>query len=217
MSAAMDDLLLNAGAVRSSGLVHIVASTEQLPMRIRPAKRLADAELFELCRINRDLRIERTAEGELVIMSPTGGATGNRNFRLTVAFGIWVEKDGTGVGFDSSTGFVLPNGAERAPDVAWVKASRWDALTPEQREKFVPLCPDFVVEIRSRSDSLDELKAKLEEYVANGTALGWLIDPYLRQIHVYRPDAAPVLLDGPHEVSGEPVLAGFVLNARLLW
>jgi Uma2 family endonuclease len=216
MSAAMDDLPRNAGAL-PSGLVHFVASTEQLPMRIRPATRLGDAELFELCRINRDLRIERTAEGELVIMSPTGGATGNRNFKLTVAFGVWVEQDGTGVGFDSSTGFVLPNGAERAPDVAWVKASRWDALTPEQREKFVPLCPDFVVEIRSRSDSLDELKAKLEEYMANGTVLAWLIDPYLRQIHVYRPGAAPAVLEKPDEVSGEPVLVGFTLNTRLLW
>jgi Uma2 family endonuclease len=197
--------------------VHIVASTAQLPMRIRSAIRLTDSELFELCRINRDLRIERTAEGEVVIMSPTGGATGNRNFKLIVAFGIWVEKDGTGLGFDSSTGFVLPNGAERAPDVAWVKRERWDALTPEQREKFVPLCPDFVVEIRPRSDSVDDLHAKLREYIANGAALGFLIDPYARHVHVYRPGAAVESLEDPREISGEPVLAGFVLDANVLW
>lgn len=213
----MDDLPRSARALSSGGLVHFVASTEQLPMRIRPATRLADAELFELCRINRDLRIERTAEGELLVRSPTGGATGNRNFKLTVAFGVWVEQDGTGIGFDSSTGFVLPNGAERAPDVAWVKASRWEALTPEQREKFVPLCPDFIVEIRSRSDSLEELKTKLDEYIANGTALAWLIDPYARQIHVYRPGGAPTLLEEPDKVSGEPVLRGFMLDTRVLW
>lgn len=199
------------------GAVHIVATTAQLPMRIRPASRLDDGELFELCRLNRDLRIERTAEGELVIMSPTGGATGNRNFRLTVAFGIWVEKDGTGVGFDSSTGFVLPNGAERAPDVAWVRNSRWDALTAEQREKFVPLCPDFVVEIRSPSDSLDDLKSKLEEYLANGTSLGWLIDPYGRTVHVYRAGLPVELLEKPRHVSGDPVLPGFTLDVTALW
>jgi len=197
--------------------VHIVTAAVQLPLRIRPATPLNDDELFEFCGANRDLRIERTAEGELIIMSPTGAATGNRNFKLTAAFGAWVEKDGTGVGFDSSTGFILPNGAERAPDVAWVARSRWDSLTPAQREKFAPLCPDFVVEIRSPSDSIDELHAKLAEYIANGASLGWLVDPYARCVFVYRPGATMQTLIEPTEIRGEPLLPGFVLDANVLW
>jgi Uma2 family endonuclease len=200
-----------------AGVVHFVATAAQLPMRVRPAQSLDDDELFELCRVNRDLRIERTAEGELIVMSPTGGATGNRNFKLTVAFGNWVDRDGTGVGFDSSTGFVLPNGAERAPDVGWLAKSRWESLTPEQREKFVPLCPDFVIEIRSPSDSLPELQAKLDEYVANGTSLGWLIDPHARRVYVYQPARPVQELDDPAQVSGEPLLHGFVLDLSVLW
>jgi len=186
-------------------------------MRVRPATRLSDDELFELCRINRDLRIEQTAEGELIVMSPAGGASGHRNFKLTVAFGVWVEKDGTGVGFDSSTGFILPNGAERAPDAAWLKKTRWEALTNEQRERFLPLAPDFVIELRSPSDSLNELKAKLEEYIANGVALGWLIDPYARTVHVYRPGEVPQVLRDVERVSGDPELPGFALNLNDVW
>src|SRR5258706_1958355 len=197
--------------------VHLVTSAAKLPMRVRSATTLDDDELFELCRVNRDLRIERTADGELIIMSPTGGATGNRNYKLTVAFGVWAERDGTGIGFDSSTGFVLPNGAERSPDLAWVKKSRWEALTEDQREKFVPLCPDFVVEIRSPSDSLRELQEKLEEYTANGALLGWLLDPYARRVYVYGAGSSPVELDNPQEISGEPVLPRFTFDVAAWW
>jgi len=204
MSAESD---LRAGTVRS----------EQLPMRLRPASPISDDELEELARLNRDLRIERTAEGELIVMSPTGGNTGRRNFGLIGAFFVWVERDGSGVAFDSSTGFFLPNGAERSPDLAWIKRARWEALTPEQQERFVPLCPDFVVEIRSPSNSVAELSSKLEEYIANGASLGWLIDPYERRIHVHRPGQVVECLVEPTEISGDPVLPGFMLATKALW
>jgi Uma2 family endonuclease len=197
--------------------VQIVASRKHLPLRVRPATPLTDDALFELCRVNRDLRIERTSEGDLIIMSPTGGRTGRRNFTLTTEFGIWVAGDGTGVGFDSSTGFVLPNGAERAPDVAWVRKARWDALTSDQQERFVPLCPDFVIELRSPSDDLEDLHAKMREYIENGAALGWLLDPLEPRAWVYRPGAAPERLDAPATISGDPVLPGFVLDLTNIW
>jgi Uma2 family endonuclease len=166
--------------------VAIVTSFRHLPLRVRLAHPLDDDELFELCAANRDLRIERTAEGELVIMPPTGGETGRRNFELIGNFHAWVRRDGTGVGFDSSIGFLLPNGAERSPDLAWLRKERWNTLTEEQRRKFVPLCPDFVVELRSPTDALAEQQAKLEEYIACGAILGWLLDPEERRAHVYR-------------------------------
>src|SRR3954452_3412752 len=138
---------------------------------------MSDHEYFVFCQLNPEWRIERTEEGDLVIMPPTGGRTGARNFTLIAQFGRWVDADGTGLGFDSSTGFTLPNGAKRSPDLAWVRRPRWDALTKEQRAKFPPLCPDFVVELRSPSDDLEILQEKMEEYIANGAQLGWLIDP----------------------------------------
>src|SRR3954470_13458930 len=127
-------------------------------------QKMSDEEFFDFCQVNSELRIERTTQGDLIIMSPTGGETGVRNFNLTGTFSAWVDGDGTGVGFDSSTGFTLPNGAKRSPDLAWVRRPRWDALTKEQRAKFPPLCPDFVVELRSPSDDLEILQEKMEEY-----------------------------------------------------
>jgi len=180
-------------------------------------KRLTDHELFELCQLNRDWRIERTSAGELIAMPPTGGETGRRGFDLTGIFRAWVEADGTGVGFDSSTGFILPNGAERSPDLAWVRRERWDALSDEEKEEFPPLCPDFVAELRSRSDSLDALRAKMREYVANGARLGWLIDPLERRVYVYTPPDEERCFQDPDTVSGDPVLPGFVLEPRRLW
>ncbi|MBX3189288.1 MAG: Uma2 family endonuclease [Labilithrix sp.] len=167
--------------------------------------------------MNRDLRIERTKDGEIVIMSPTGAETGRRNFELIVAFGAWVRADGTGVGFDSSTGFILPNGAERSPDVAWVKRERWNALTDEQRRKFAPLCPDFVVELRSPSDGLDDLMAKMGEYVENGATLAWLIDADEKRVYVYRPSLAVECLEAPAQISGEPVLPGLSVETSIFW
>ncbi len=186
-------------------------------MRIRPARWTDDDTLYELCRANRDLRIERSAEGELLIMSPTGGETGRRSLALAGRFWSWIEHDGTGVGFDSSTGFLLPNGAERSPDLAWVRRERWDALTADERERFPPVCPDFVLELRSPSDDLDELRAKMDEYIASGASLGWLVDPQERRVHVYRPGRPPEVLDDPSEVSGDPTLPGFRLELTGIW
>jgi len=195
----------------------IVARWRDMPMRVRLAAPLGDDELFEFCAANRDLRIERTADGELLIMPPTGGETGRRNFDLIGQFADWVRHDGTGIGFDSSTGFLLPNGAERAPDVAWVSKQRWNALSDKQRRRFPPLCPDFVLELRSPSDSLADQCAKLEEYIACGARLGWLVDPDNRRVHVYRPGRAVQIVEGVNELRGDPELPGLALDLRLIW
>ena len=181
------------------------------------ATKVSDEEFAELCRLNPELQIERTSEGELVIVAPTGGKTGIRNAKLTMAFGLWAERDGTGQNFDSSTLFSLPNGARRSPDLSWIRNERWEALSPQQQEQFPPLCPDFVVELRSKTDSLKSLTEKMQEYIANGAELGWLIDPLERKIHVYRPGLAAEILDDPETVSGESPLRGFVLDVRSLW
>jgi len=195
----------------------LVARWRHLPMRIRLAAPLGDDDLFDLCTANSELRIERTTDGELVIMPPTGGETGRRNFDLIGQFAAWVRHDGTGVGFDSSTGFLLPNGAERAPDVAWVRRSRWDALTEAQRRKFPPVCPDFVIELRSPSDTLGDQQAKLEEYIACGARLGWLIDPDERRAYVYRPGRVVNVLEHATELRGDPELPGLILDLRSIW
>jgi Uma2 family endonuclease len=192
--------------------VPLVVPADQLPLRIRPSNRLSDEALLEFCRINRALRIERTHDGDIVIMAPTGGETGTRNFSLIGQFYVWVRRDGRGVGFDSSTGFVLPNGAERSPDVAWVRKERWEALTRDQRRKLVPLCPDFVVELVSPSDDIEELREKMREYLANGASLGWLVDPDRRSVEVYPAGGAVEVLANARTVSGEPLLPGFVLD-----
>jgi Uma2 family endonuclease len=197
--------------------VSIVADATHLPMRARLAAPMSDEQLWRFCRANPALRVERTADGELVIMPPTGSETGRRNFVLTGQLAAWAEADGSGVGFDSSTGFILPNGAERSPDMAWIRRERWDALTPDQRERFAPLCPDFVVELRSPSDSLDGLLDKLSEYLTNGARLGWLIDPAARRVYVFRPDQAIEVLEDPPTVSGDPELPGFHLQTRAIF
>lgn len=176
-----------------------------------------DADFYELCRANRDLRIERTSDGDIIIMPPTGGDTGRQNFDLVVFFGNWAKADGSGVGFDSSTIFKLPNGANRSPDLAWVKLSRWNALTAEQRRGFPPLCPDFVIELRSHTDSLSALQDKMQEYIANGAQLGWLIDPMAKKVYVYRPHTELECLENPASISGEALLKGFTLDLGEVW
>ena len=180
-------------------------------------EKYTEDELFEFLTINKDLRLELTSTGDLIIMSPTGGETGTSNFELSGNFWAWSKKDGTGRGFDSSTMFRLPNGAKRSPDLAWVRKERWEALSKEERRKFPPLCPDFVVELRSPSDSLQFLQSKMEEYIENGAQLGWLIDPFERKVHVYRPQSPVEVLEDPESVSGDPVLPGFTLDVRALW
>jgi Uma2 family endonuclease len=172
---------------------------------------------MEFFTVNEHLRMELNSEGDLIIMPPTGGETGVRNFELIGNFWAWSKKDGRGKGFDSSTVFSLPNGAKRSPDLAWVLNERWEGLSKSDRAKFPPICPDFVVELRSPSDSLDFLREKMEEYVANGAQLGWLIDPFERKVYVYRPGAAVEALEDPETLSGEPLLRGFTLDVRALW
>lgn len=179
--------------------------------------RLNEEDFLELCRVNPDLRLELTAEGDLVIMPPTGGETGNQNFTLAVVFGAWVDKDQTGLGFDSSTGFKLPNGALRSPDLAWIRRDRWSQLTPKAQKGFIPLCPDFLIELRSPTDAIGELQSKMQEYIDNGAQLGWLIDPLERKVYIYSRSAAPVCLNKPEKVSGEPVLREFELNLSRIW
>ena len=196
-----------------------VSSPEIEPIRVhlRPILDMNDDEFFEFCQLNRELRLERTAEGDLVIMAPAGGETGNRNALITALFTTWALQDGTGVPFDSSTGFILPNGATRAPDTAWVKRSRLAALTPEQKTKFLPLCPDFVIELRSPSDSLKVIQDKMDEYMANGARLGWLFDPLDRRVYVYRPGAAVECLENPSTIAGNPELPGFIFDLTRIW
>ncbi|MEH1835257.1 MAG: Uma2 family endonuclease [Nostoc sp.] len=188
------------------------ATTTTLPSTLKLKIDLTDDQFFQMCQQNRDYRFERTASGELLIMPPTGSDTGNRNFDMVVELGIWNKQTKLGKGFDSSTGFTLPNGAERSPDVSWVKIERWNALTPEQQEKFAPICPDFVVELRSRTDSLKELQEKMQEYIENGAQLGWLIDRKNKRVEIYRPGKDVEILDNPASLSGENVLPGFVLD-----
>jgi Uma2 family endonuclease len=161
---------------------------------------------------NRKLRIERTSEGEILIMSPTGGEGGRRNSKITAQLENWNESTQLGIVFDSSAEFILPNGAAFSPDASWVKRARWDALTAKERKQFPPLCPDFVIELRSESDRLKPLQKKMDEYIANGAQLGWLIDPLKKTLHIYRPGRDVEVLDNPATVSGEPELPGFELK-----
>lgn len=186
---------------------------EALVIHLGPLKsHLSDDEFFEFCILNSDLRIEMTKEGEMIIMMPVGSEGGHRNFQLTGRFAAWAEADGTGVGFDSSAGFILPNGAKRAPDLSWIERKRWEAIPRKQRKKFAPICPDFVVELRSETDTLVALKQKMDDYMESGAQLGWLIDPIQKKVHIYRPGAEVEILDHPSSISGEPLLKGFVLD-----
>lgn len=183
---------------------------------------LSDAQFYALCRAHPDTKFERTPGGYLIIMPPTGGETGNRNFEIGTDFGIWNRQAKLGVMFDSSTCFKLTGGGDRSPDLAWIEQSRWDSLTPRQKEKFPPITPDFVLELMSPSDTLAETQAKMAEYIYSGVRLGWLINRALRQVWIYRPDtAAPNIaaqrLDNPTTLSGEDVLPGFVLNMQPVW
>jgi Uma2 family endonuclease len=193
-------------------------------LKFHPVITMTDDQLFDFCQLNQNFRIERNNAGEIVIMSPTGSETDQRNFDLIVQLGIWTKQDGTGVGFGSSGGFTLPSGAVRSPDAAWIKKTDWQAISLEKRKKFAPICPQFVIELRSRSggsasqsDSLKELKTKMEEYITNGTLLGWLIDRVQRKVYIYRPNTVVEELDNPTTLSGEDTLPGFVLDLSEIW
>lgn len=195
---------------------------EKLPLLLRPEVPFSDDELFDFCSVHEELQIEQDANGDIIVMPPTGGYTGRRNYQLGYRFGLWAEPDGSGVTFDSSTGFRLPNGAMRSPDLAWVRRERWEALSDGQRAKFIPLCPDFAIELRSQSDLLGDLQDKCAEYIANGASLVWLVDPFERRVHVYRGEAVSVL-EAPDEILGDfgdssdSILAGLKLDLADLW
>jgi Uma2 family endonuclease len=168
-----------------------------------------------LCGANPDLRLERTARGAIEAMPPAFGGTGARNCRLTTLVGSWAWSDGTGTAFDSSAGFTLPNGAVRSPDASWIRNQRWNALTEEQRENsFSPICPDFVVELRSRTDRLKKLQKRMQEYIEQGARLGWLIDPIRGAVEIYRSGRPVARLVKPASLSGENVLPEFVLDLK---
>jgi len=189
----------------------------RIELDLRPWPDLSDAAFAALCAANRDLRIERTESGEIVIMPPTGAGAGYRNLRIGARLDRWAETDGTGVGFASSTGFVLPNGATRSPDAGWVRRERLAALTPEQKDRFLPLAPDFAIELRSPTDRLPDLLAKMAEYIANGVQLAWLIDPIDRATYEYRPGSGVVTANSPDRLTGDPDLPGFVLDLTDIW
>jgi Uma2 family endonuclease len=186
-------------------------------LNIPPIAKLTDEQFYQLCQANRDLRFERNSSGDLVIMSPTGGETSNRNGRLIQQLFNWSDRDGTGIAFDSSGGFKLLNNADRSPDAAWIPLEKWNALTAEERQKFLPLCPDFVIELRSPTDSLKTLQDKMQEYINNGTHLGWLINSQDKQVEVYRQNKEVEVLISPNSLSGENILSGFVLNLEVIW
>ncbi|MEB3292670.1 MAG: Uma2 family endonuclease [Synechococcales bacterium] len=183
-----------------------------LIVNLKPAIDLTDDQFYELCLRNRDLKFERNAQGDLIIMSPTGGESSQREAEVITDLGLWNRQTGLGKVFSSSGGFKLPNGADRAPDAAWVALGRWNALTPTQRQKFPPLCPDFIIEIRSPNDSLSTLQEKMQEYLENGMQLGLLLNPQDRQVEVYRLGQAVEVLANPDRVSCDPTLPGFVLE-----
>ncbi|MEG4326342.1 Uma2 family endonuclease [Microcoleus sp. herbarium5] len=186
-------------------------------LRIPPKLQMTEDEFFEFCQINSELRIERNKSGELLILPPTGGTTGNRSGSVFGELYIWARQDGTGMCFDSSTGFKLAMG-DRSPDASWIKLERWNTLSPEQQDKFPPICPDFVVELRSASDNLKPLQEKMQEYMREpGVQLGWLIDRKNRRVYIYRPGLPEECLENPAKVSGDPVLPGFVLNMSKIW
>lgn len=193
-----------------------VKTEDSMVLRFGPSLRLSDDQLLELCSLNETLRIERTAEGDLE-MTPVGGGSETRNTEIVRQLSNWARSDSTGVAFGSSAGFVLPNGAMRAPDAAWVRRSRLTGLSRDQKEKFLPLCPDFVIEVRSATDRLAKQQRKLKEYMANGAALGFLIDPIARTAHVYRPGEPPQILQEPATLSADPILSGFVLQLEEVW
>ncbi|MGB3637011.1 MAG: Uma2 family endonuclease [Rivularia sp. (in: cyanobacteria)] len=188
-----------------------------LTLQIPPELKFTDEEFEQIVNFNKELRLELTAEGELIIMSPTGGETGNRNFEIYIDLGIWNRKNNLGKAFDSSTGFKLRNGATRSPDASWILLERWEELTPQQRKKYLPLCPDFAVELVSESDDVEDTRKKMREYIENGLRLGWLINPKDKQVEIYRAGKEVEVLQSPTSLSGEDVLSGFTLDLQMIF
>lgn len=189
----------------------------RLVVRFPPSLQMDEEQLYEFCAINTELRIERNATGEIIIMSPENISSGAANSELNLQFALWAKKEGSGRVFGSSAGFTLANTAMRAPDVAWVRKDRLRKLPKREWERFAHICPDFLLELRSKSESLPVLKRKMVEYLENGARLGWLLNPRTRTVYVYRPDQPVEELHNPAQLSGEAVLPGFVLDVPEVW
>jgi Uma2 family endonuclease len=188
-----------------------------VPLRFRPETPMSDEELMRFCAENDFLRVERDANGEILVMTPAGSKTSRMNSRITRLLDEWAEQDGRGIAFDSNGGFSLPDGSMRAADAAWVELTRWNALSAKDQARFAPLCPDFVIELRSPSDGLPELKEKMDLWIANGAQLAWLIDPIEQEVTIYRPGESPDVHHHPTSVQGDVVLAGFELVMARIW
>jgi len=188
-----------------------------LTLNVPETLQLAPEQFEQLAAANPQIRLELTAAGGLVIMPPTGGETGDRNSEISGQLWYWNRQHKLGKTFDSSTGFRLPNGAVRSPDASWVRRDRWEALTPQERQKFLPLCPDFAVELLSPSDELAEIQEKMQEYLDNGLCLGWLLNPQLRTVEIYRQGQPPEVANNPAILTGEAVLSGFELDLSAVW
>jgi Uma2 family endonuclease len=178
---------------------------------------MTDDELLRFCAANGDLRVEREANGEILVMTPAGSKTGKKNTDVIIDLGMWNRENDRGVVFESNTGFTLPDGSMLSPDAAWVERRRWEALSDRDQERFAPICPDFVIELRSPSDSLPELKDKMERWIANGAQLAWLIDPIEQEVTIYRQGESPEVHHHPTSVQGSGVMAGFELVMARIW
>jgi Uma2 family endonuclease len=219
VTVEIEQLKLYSLATKEMPMSHLTITEEfGWPFKLNVQRtKLTEEQFMVLCQENPELRLELSAQGELIIMPPTGSAGGWRSGEVFWSLGTWAKQDQTGLSFDSSTGFTLPNGAIRSPDASWILRKRWTALTKAQREKFAPICPDFVAEVRAQSDKLPDLLDKMQEYIDNGARLGWLIDPLDKRAYVYRPGQPVETLENPEVVSGDSVLPGFVFQIRELW
>jgi Uma2 family endonuclease len=186
-------------------------------VKVPASLRISDEQFLQFVKANADLRMERTAQGELIVMSPTGSEGGSRNVEISTDLTLWNRQARLGIAFDSSTGFRLPNGAIRSPDSSWIASARWATLSLEQRKGFAPICPDFAMELASETDSVEDLRYKMQEYLDNGCRLGWLIDPRSQQVEIYRLGKAVEVLNSPQSLSGEDVLPGFILSLGKLF
>jgi Uma2 family endonuclease len=204
-------------AEKNASLSGFLLRSVSFPVILRPPRPLRDDELLEFCAANDPLRIERNPAGELIVMTPAGGKTSNLEGYLFRELDIWTEQKGHGIAFNSNGGFSLPDGSVRAPDAAWLSADKWDSLTPDQQSKFIPFCPEFIVELRSPSDSLTELEQKMSDWMSNGSQLAWLIDPLRKLAVIYRPGREPETLLQPEFLHGEGPVAGFALKMQRLW
>jgi Uma2 family endonuclease len=197
--------------------MHPALAGKRPPFRFRPESPMSDEDLMRFCAANDIARVEREVNGEILVMSPAGNRTGRRNAAIISALDTWAQQDGRGYVFDSSTGFTLADGSMRSPDAAWIEATRWNALSKAEQNRFSPICPDFLIELRSQTDDLAQLEAKMTKWLLNGAKLAWLIDPERQLVAVYRPGGLPEVHHNPNSMQGNGVIAGFELAMARIW